>query len=152
MDSSVALATQTSHVTEENFTSELDSLNKEERKLRFETKQLLNTVDQLLCKFDAVYDRKSRLLASMEKNLLSKQQNGKSRSRHKLFSVVTWGSSWRDGLVFTVMAENEVWAEELVRQWLVSNGRKNHKIDKVMALVSQDVRAIVNVGAILLDV
>jgi hypothetical protein len=73
-------------------------------------------------------------------------------SSYKLFSVVTWGSSWRDGLVFTVMAENESWAEEMVRQWLVSNGKKNHKIDKVMALVSQDVRAIVNVGAILPDI
>jgi hypothetical protein len=69
-----------------------------------------------------------------------------------LFSVVTWGSSSTDGLVFTVMAESEVWAEELVRQWLNCNGRENHKIDKVMALVSRDVRGIITVGAKLLDV
>jgi hypothetical protein len=54
--------------------------------------------------------------------------------------------------VFTVMAENNVWAEEMVRQWLNSNGRENYKIDKVMAVVSQDVRAIVNVGAKLSEV
>jgi hypothetical protein len=91
-----------------------------------------------------------------EENCISKRDSLKREERmressHKIFSVATWGSSWRDGFVFTVMAENEVWAEEMVRQWLVFNGKKNHRIDKVMALVSQDVRAIVNVGAILSD-
>ena len=70
---------------------------------------------------------------------------------HKLFSIVTYSSGW-DGLVFTVIAENDIWAKELVYQWLEANGRKNHKIDKVTALVSQDVRGIVNIGAKLLDV
>jgi hypothetical protein len=40
----------------------------------------------------------------------------------------------------------------LVHQWLNCNGRENHKIDKVMALVSRDVRGIITVGAKLLDV
>ena len=53
--------------------------------------------------------------------------------------------------MFTVMAENDVWAEEMVHQWLHSNGRENHKIDRVMAVVSSDVRAIVNVGAKLVN-
>jgi hypothetical protein len=151
-DSSVTSTTSNSHATIENYISELDSLKREERKLQFEKKQLLDTLNQLLCKFDIINDRKSRLLTSMEKSLLSRQQSRKHDSGHTLFSVVTWGPSWTDVLVFNVMAENEVWAEELVRQWLVSNGRENHKIDRVMALVSQDVRAIVNVGAKLLDV
>jgi hypothetical protein len=140
------------HVIEENLISELDSLEKQERKLLIEKKRLHDTLDQLQSKVDIISDRKSRLLAEMERNIISKQQNRKSESSYKLFSVVTWGSSWTDGLVFAVMAESEVWAEDLVRQWLNSNGRGNHKIDKVLALVSRDVRAIVNVGAKLLDV
>ena len=68
-------------------------------------------------------------------------------SSYNLFSIVAYGSSWMDELVFTVLAENDVWAAEIVRQWLNSNGRENYKIDKVRAIVSRDVRAIVNVGA-----
>jgi hypothetical protein len=103
--------TRHSYVIEENSLSELDSLKKEEQKLLVVLYQLLDTLDQLQSKFDSITDRKSRLLASMEKNLLSKQQNSEGESSHMLFSVVTWGPSWMDGLVFTVMAENEVWAE-----------------------------------------
>lgn len=141
-----------SYAIEGDSSSELYSLKMEEQKLLVAKKQLIEALDQLQLKSDIITDNKSRLLAEMERNIISEQQSQKSESGHKLFSVVTWGSSWTDGLVFTVMAENDVWAEELVRQWLESNGRKNHKIDKVMALVSRDVRAIVNVGAKLLDV
>ena len=137
---------------EENFISGLSSLKKEETKLLLEIKHLLDTLDQLQAKLDIITDEKSNLLASMERNLLSELDNSKSKASYALFSVVTWGSSWTDGLVFTVMAENDVWAKELVRQWLNSNGRENHRIDKVRALVSQNVRAIINVGAQLLDV
>ena len=87
----------------------------------------------------------------IDKELSFKQQNNEKEVDHKLFSVVTHGSGW-DCLVFTVIAENDVWAKDLVCQWLEANGRKNHKIDKITALVSRDVRGIVNVGATLLDV
>ena len=137
---------------DEDFVSELDSLKKKERMLLVKKKQLLDTLDQLQLESNNIADRKERLLAEMEKNILPKLENCEKKARHMLFSVVTWGSSWTDGLVFTVMAESEVWAEDLVRQWLNCNGRENHKIDKVMALVSRDVRGIINVGAILLDV
>lgn len=136
---------------EENSISELEELEKIGKQFLIEKRQLLDTLDQWQSKFNSITDKKSHLLADTEKNLSYKQQNSENEASHKLFSVATWGPSW-DGLVFTVMAENEVWAEELVRQWLDSNGRENHKIDKVMALVSRDVRAIVNVGAKLLDV
>ena len=134
------------------YISELDSLEKEEQRLLVQRKHLLDTLDELQSKFEVVSDKKRHLLAEMERNIVSKQQNTVSESSYKLFSIITWGSSWTDGLVFTVLAENDVWAKEVVRQWLNSNGRENHRIDKVMALVSRDVRAIVNVGAQLLDV
>jgi hypothetical protein len=38
-----------------------------------------------------------------------------------------------------------------VRQWLDSNERETDKIDKIQAIVSRNVRAIVNVGSKLLD-
>lgn len=152
MNSFIVPTTSHSHAIEENSLSELDSLKKEIQKLLVEKKQLLDTLDQLQLKSSIIADKKCRFLAEIEKNIVSERQNRKGNSRHMVFSIVTWGSSWTDGLVFTVVAESEVWAEELVRQWLHSNGRGNHRIDKVMGLVSQDVRAIVNVGAILLDV
>ena len=151
IDSSIVPIPRHSHVIDEDFVAEIDSFKEEEQKLLVEKNRLLDALDQLQIKSDGIADKKHRLLAKMEKNNLSKLQNSESKSSHMLFSVVTWGSSWTDGLVFTVMAESEVWAEELVRQWLSSNGRVNHKIDKVMALVSRDVRGIINVGAILLD-
>ena len=69
------------------------------------------------------------------------------KPNRRLFSIVAHGSSWTEELVFTVLAENDVWAEELVRQWLNSNGKEHYKIDKVQAILSRNVRAIVNVGA-----
>jgi hypothetical protein len=54
-------------------------------------------------------------------------------------------------MVFTVMAENHVWAEYIVRQWLDSNDREMDKIDKGYAILSRDVRAIVSLGSKLLD-
>ena len=137
----------------------LEELKEGEQKLLVQERQIRDTLVKWQSMFDSVADKKSRLLACIEKEHLSKQQNSE-RARQpisedeldcKLFSVVTWGSSL-DGLVFTVIAENNAWAEELVRQWLESNGRQNHRIDKVMALISQDARGIINVGAKLIDV
>lgn len=137
---------------EADSVSELNSLKREEKQLLIEKRELLDALDELQSKFDVVNDKRSRLLAKLETNRRSKQQESTHGSDHNLFSIVTWGSSWMDGLVFAVMAENDVWAKELVRQWLNSNERENHRIDTVRAIVSRDVRAIVNVGKILLDV
>ncbi len=139
-------------VNEENYLSELDSLKEEEKQLLIEKRQLLDTLDQLQFRFDNIADRKIRLIAEMEKNLSSKQQKSENESNLKLFLIETWGPRFDDGLVFTVMAEDHVWAEGLVREWLNSSGRENHRIDKVRALVSLDVRAVVKVGAKLLDI
>jgi hypothetical protein len=144
---------------EENAISMLDELVEIEKQLLVEKRQIIGNLAKWQSMFDSVSDKRSRIMKIMEQNFSSKQQNdeepkqqnGETDLDYKLFSVVTWGPSW-DGLVFTVMAENDAWAEELVREWLNSNGRENHKIDKIMALVSRDVRAIVNVGAKLLDV
>ena len=138
---------------EENYTSKIASLKEEEKQLKkqllIETRQLLNNLDQLKYKLDIVAHEKSRLLAEMEKNFVSEKQKSMNESSHKLFSIVTRGPAWTDGLIFTVMAENDFWAKEIVRQWLNSNGKEYHMIDKVLALGSRDVRAIVNVGATL---
>lgn len=144
---------------EENAISILDELEEIEKQLLVEKRQIIGTLVRWQSMFDSLTDKRSRIMKIMEQNRSSKQQNSEEPKQqksetdlgYKLFSVATWGPSW-DGLVFTVMAENDAWAEELVRQWLNSNGRENHKIDKVMALVSRDIRAIVNVGAKLLDV
>lgn len=145
-------ATDSTRINEENFLCEIDSLKEEERQLLIERKRLIEDFDRLQVKFDNIFDRKSRIIEELEKKLSSKQQETENNANHILFSVVTYGSSWTDKLVFTVLAENDVWAEEIVRQWLNSNGRENHRIDKVLAVVSRDVRGIVNVGAKLLDV
>ena len=151
LDSNIVSTPYHSNVIKEGVISELYSFKEEEQQLLVEKKKLLNALNQLQIKFDNIHDRKSNLLAKMEKNILSELQS-ENKSKCMLFSVFTWGSSWTDGLVFTIMAESEVWAEELVREWLSANGRKDHKIDKVMALVSQDARGVINVGAKLLDV
>ena len=151
---------------EDNSVSLLEELNEIEQQLLVEKRQIIGTLVKWQTMFDGVADNKSRLMSVIEEKRLSKQESSKKadeqdddgsakpssegESRCLLFSVVSWGPSW-DGLVFTVMAENDAWAEELVREWLDSNGRENHKIDKVMALVSQNARGIVNVGAKLLD-
>ena len=111
---------------------------------------LLDYLHRCQSEFSSITHRNNRLVEEIEKNLSYKQQNTVDASSNTLFSILTRGSSL-DGLVFTVIAENEVCAEKMVRQWLNSNGKEKHKIDKLMALVSQDVRAIVNVGAELLD-
>ena len=145
-------ATDSTCVDEENFLCEIDSLKEEERQLLIERKRLIENLDRLQVKFHSIFDRKSRIIEELEKKLSSIEKNGENRADHVLFLVVTCGSSWTDELVFTVLAENDVWAAEIVRQWLNSNGRENHRIDKVLAVVSRDVRGIVNVGAKLLDV
>lgn len=50
------------------------------------------------------------------------------------------------------MTENDAWAKEVDSQWLNFNRGEHHGIDKVLTLGSKDVRAIVNVGAILSNV
>jgi hypothetical protein len=137
---------------EEDSASLLERLEKAEQQLLVGKRQIINTLIKWESMFDSVADKKRQLLECVEKERSPEQHNSEKESSHKLFSIVTWGPSWMDGLVFTVMAENEAWAEELVRQWLNSNGRENHRIDKIMALVSRDVRGILNVGAKLLDV
>ena len=86
-----------------------------------------------------------------EDRLPPKQQCNK-KINIKVFLIETQGPRWDDGLVFTVIAEDHVWAKEMVHQWLDSNCRQYDKIDKIHVLVSQDVRAIVSVGAKLLEV
>ena len=151
---------------EDNSVSLLEELKEIEQQLLVEKRQIIGTLVKWQTMFDGVTDNKRRLMSVVEEKRLSKRESGikaeeqdgdgsaqpssEGESRCMLFSVVSWGPSW-DGLVFTVMAENDAWAEELVREWLDSNGRENHKIDKVMALVSQNARGIVNVGAKLLD-
>ncbi len=81
----------------------------------------------------------------------SLQSKNSKKSVLGLFVIETRGSSFDDGMVFTVMAENHVWAEHIVRQWLDSNDREMDKIDKGYAILSRDVRAIVSLGSKLLD-
>jgi hypothetical protein len=137
---------------EEDSVSFSERLEKVEQQLLVGKRQIIDTFVKWQSMFESIANKKRRLLECVEQEQSSGQQNSEKESCHKLFSIVTWGPSWMDGLVFTVMAENNVWAKELVRQWLNSNGRENHRIDKVMALVSRDVRGILNVGAKLLDV
>ena len=140
-----------SYTSEENSVSLLEQLNEMEQKLLIEKRQIISTLVKWQSVFDSITEKKNYLLKHIENKHLDKPQNSEKEFSHKLFSVVTYSSSW-DGLVFTVIAENDVWAKDLVHQWLEANGRKNHKIDKITALVSRDVRGIVNVGATLLDV
>lgn len=123
---------------------------KENERHRSIKNHILDYLLRCQSKFSSITHRKNRLVEENEKNLSYKQQNTINAPSNTLFSIVTRGTSL-DGFVFTVIAENEICAEKLVRQWLNSNGKETHKIDKLMALVSQDVRAIVNVGAKLRD-
>jgi len=145
-------AIDAAYANQEDSVSLLERLEKAEKQLLVGKRQIIDTLLKWESMFDSVADKKRQLLECLEKERSPEQQNSEKESRHKLFSIVTWGPSSIDGLVFTVMAENDAWAEELVRQWLNSNCRENHRIDKVMALVSRDVRGILNVGAKLLDV
>lgn len=91
----------------------------------------------------------------MEHCLNNKSNSPQSEKSKKsvlgLYVIETSGPSFDDGMVFTVMAENHVWAEYIVRQWLDSNDREMDKIDKGYAILSRDVRAIVSLGSKLLD-
>jgi hypothetical protein len=148
--------TDESSMSEESFVSGLDPLKEGVKQLKrhflLKTKQVVDTLDELQSMCNTVAEERNRVLAEMEKGLMPKQQKRAEGSGHKVFSVVTCGHAWNDELVFTVLAENDVWAKEFVRQWLDYNGREHHRIDKVLGLVSQNVRAIVNVGAVLQDV
>ncbi len=128
----------------------LHDLKEEEKVLLTEITRLKRILDQIQLKCLRITQDKNRLETEQEKN--PSKRNGMNVNNFMLFLVETWGDSWADGLVFTVMADNDTWAKEIVQQWLNSNGRENHKIDKVQALVSQNIRAVVNVGAKLLDV
>ena len=149
---------EASHKNEENSGSLLKELEEAEQELLIEKRQIIDMLVKWQSMFDSIADKKSRLMEHIKTEQISnqlnsestKKQNSENKPSHKLFSVVTRGDSW-DGLVFTVIAENDAWAENLVHQWLDSNGRKDQKIDKVMALVSRDVRGIFAVGAKLLD-
>jgi hypothetical protein len=138
------------HENKEDSVSMLEPLERIEEQLLIEKRQIIDTLVKWQHIFDRVTDKKSRLLTFKEKKLSLEQQKSEGKANY-LFSVVTHGSSSWDVLKFTVLAENDIWAKELVRQWLNSNGRENHKIDKVMAVISQDIRAIVNVGAKIFD-
>jgi hypothetical protein len=141
------------HANRENSVSMFAQSEEKEEQPLVEKRRIIDTLDKWKLIFDRVSARykKSRLFEFVGKKLSLEQQKCENKTNHKLFSVVTYGSSSWDRLVFTVMAENDVWAEEMVHQWLHSNGRENHKIDRVMAVVSSDVRAIVNVGAKLVN-
>ena len=128
----------------------LKKLKGKERELLIEAERALKILNKTQLKLSRIIAKRSRLMMEMEERIASKADSA-STSDFKLFSIETWGSAWTDGLVFTVMAENEVWAEEIVRQWLKSNGKENHRIDKVLALVSRNVRGVVNVGVKLLN-
>jgi hypothetical protein len=142
---------ESKHGNKEDSLSALEQLKRIEEQLLIEKRQIIDNLDKWQHVFDRVADKKNRLTEFMEKKLSCEQQKSEGKACYKLFTVVAHASSW-DALVFSVMAESDVWAEEMVRQWLSSNGRENYKIDQVVAVVSQDVRVIVNVGAKLLEV
>ena len=148
--------TDQSPMSEEGSFSKLDPLKEEVKQLKrhflFKTNQVVDNLDELQSMCITVTEKRNRVLAEVEKSHMSKQQKRAEKSSHKVFSVVSCGHAWNDELVFTVLAENEVWAKEIVRQWLDYNGREHHRIDKVLGLVSENVRAVVNVGAVLQDV
>lgn len=148
--------TDRSSVGKKSSVSELDLLKKKEKQIKkeflFQTRQLVDTLCGLQFKFDTITEKKNQVLARMEQDLAPKQQKRAEESSHRVFSVMTGGRSWKDGLLFTVLAENDVWAKKLVRQWLDSNGREYHRIEKVLGVVSQEVTAIVNVGTVLPNV
>ena len=81
----------------------------------------------------------------MEKDPSSKQKS-ENETALKLFQIETIPSSFNEGLVFTVLAEDHKRAEELVIEWIKCFGSDNDEIDTIRAVVSRDVRAIINVG------
>jgi hypothetical protein len=126
-------------------------LKKQEEQLLNEEKKLLNSLDDLRLQRDRVAEERNRLIADAEKRFISLQSQDLKSSTHKLFVIETSGSKFTDGMVFTVLAEDHVWAEYMVRQWLDSNDRELDKIDKGHEIMSHDVRAIISLGAKPLD-
>jgi hypothetical protein len=137
-------------VSNEELILAMAELKKKEKSLMIELKLQRKIYDRLMQKISTIIEQGRLLTTVLEKKLSLKQDDVKG-SRYRLFTVETWGTASTDGLVFTVMAENEVWAKYIVRQWLDSNGRENHRIDKIYALESNDMREVVNVGAKLID-
>ena len=151
VDCSLQVLTRKEEInTKKVFPDFKDSLNEKEGIL-IELKRQTEILDQLQLKISRIIDQRRRMVVELEEGVSSIQESSRD-SNYKLFSVETWGSAWNDGLVFTVMADNEVWAKHVVREWLKANGREDHRIDKIRALVSNDLRAVVNVGSKLLDV
>jgi len=108
-------------------------------------------MDEVRLQNDGATEEKRRLIAAIEKKYLSPKSKGDVKSDHKLFLLETSGPKYTDTMVFTVMAENHVWAEHMVLQWLNSNGRELDKIDKGYEIISRDVRAIISIGSKPLD-
>ncbi len=129
----------------------LEGLKEQENLLLSAEQQFLGSQGEFQVQFSRFADERGRFLAAMEKDFSSLQDKGQEEMVLKLFLIESSGSKFTDGLVFTVMAEDHVWAENMVRQWLDSNGRETDKIDKVQAVVSRDVRAIIGLGSKLLD-
>jgi len=82
--------------------SELDSLKEEIKQLKmhflFKTKQVVDTLDKLQSMCNTVTEERNRVSAKKEKGLMPKQQKRAEGSCHKVFSVVTWGHAWNDGI------------------------------------------------------
>jgi hypothetical protein len=135
---------ETSHVS-------LEGLKEQEYLLLSAEKQFLGSLGEVQVQFSRFAEERGRFLAAMEKDFASLQGKGHDGMVPRLFLIESSGSKFTDGLVFTVLAEDHVWAENMVRQWLDSNGRETDKIDKVQAVMSRDVRAIVGLGSKLLD-
>ena len=127
----------------------LEDLKKKETALNIELELQRKKFEQLKLKISTIIEQGGPLIMEAGSKL-SSEKEGAPGSRFRLFTIETWGSAWNSGLVFTVMAENEVWARQIVREWLDSNGKGDHKIDKIQGLVSNDLRGIVNIGAKLL--
>jgi hypothetical protein len=85
----------------------------------------------------------------MEKDPSSKQKT-ENDFAFRLFQIETMPSSYNEGLVFTVLAEDHKRAEELVLEWIKCYGNDNDEIETIRAVVSRDVRAIISAGTKLL--
>jgi hypothetical protein len=139
------------HVSRESSQVSLDALKEQDSLLLAAEKQFLGNLVDVQVQLGRFAEERGHLLATIEKNLASSHGKNHKEAALRLFLIESSGSKFTDGLVFTVMAEDRVWAEDMVRQWLDSNGRETDKIDKVQAIVSHNVRAIVGLGSKLLD-
>jgi len=139
------------HVSKGSSHVSLEGLKEQDTLLLAAEKQFLGSLTDVQVQLGRFAEERGRLLAALAKSSASSQDNDHKESSLRLFLIESSGSKFTDGLVFTVMAEDRVWAEDMVRQWLDSNGRETDKIDKVQAIVSRNVRAIVGLGSKLLD-